>query len=72
MPAMRLDLAAVKPGLATSCLVQKNVHRPTAPPMATKMGYTWMRARASSVSRSVRDMRASVLSFERSIADSLF
>ena len=29
-------------------------------------------ARASSVSRSVRDMRASVLSFERSIADSLF
>jgi len=30
------------------------------------------RARASSVSRSVRDMRASVLSFERSIADSLF
>lgn len=29
-------------------------------------------ARASSVSRSVRDARASVLSFERSIADSLF
>ena len=69
---MRLDLAAVKLGLGELSRAKERAQTHGAADGDEDGVHLDARARASSVSRSVRDARASVLSFERSIADSLF